>query len=117
MAKLSNVKVVDMVGGAVTKIAYKGEEYSLTDEEARVGDIKFYIRGWDSQLADSYYKIVEIDDYARVEDENGIFTGISTHTKVNISIYSAKKRTSSLAIRFVLLMRIEHSASTASAMY
>ena len=39
MAKLDGVKVLDMVGGNVTKVAYNGAEYVKTDEIVKDGDI------------------------------------------------------------------------------
>lgn len=39
MAKLEGVKVIDMVGGEVTKIAYEGEEYAKVDGVGKAGDI------------------------------------------------------------------------------
>lgn len=39
MAKLTNVKTVDMVNGEITKVAYEGAEYLLTTEKAVEGDL------------------------------------------------------------------------------
>lgn len=82
MAKLENVKVIDMANGEVTKIEYEGEEYTITEEKAQVGDILFNIKEMiSSQLADSYYKVVKVDDFARVEDERGELHGWRHHTQ------------------------------------
>lgn len=39
MAKLTNVKTIDMVNGEITKVAYEGAEYAKTDEPVKEGDL------------------------------------------------------------------------------
>lgn len=39
MAKLTNVKTVDMVNGEITKVAYDGAEYAKVDGSAKIGDL------------------------------------------------------------------------------
>lgn len=71
MAKLEGVKVIDMVDGEVTKVSFEGGVYELTFEQAQVGDVLFNINEGTSRRANTYYKVVEVDGYARVSDENG----------------------------------------------
>lgn len=39
MAKLEGVKVLDMVGGEITKVAYDGAEYVKVDGRGQIGDL------------------------------------------------------------------------------
>lgn len=75
MAKLEGVKLIEVSRGEVSKIEYEGVEYELTEERARVGDIIFNIGGWGSQLKDAYYEVIKVDEYVRVEDEEGYLNG------------------------------------------
>lgn len=77
MARLNDVKVLDMKDGKVTKIEREGVKYELTDEKAREGDVIFNIRGRADRLKDEYYEVVKVDEYARVEDEAGGINGYS----------------------------------------
>ncbi|WP_060207075.1 hypothetical protein [Sporosarcina koreensis] len=44
MAKLENVRTIDMVNGEITKIAYDGAEYVKVEEEAKVDDILLRVK-------------------------------------------------------------------------
>lgn len=79
MAKLQDVKVIDMVDGEVTKVAYNGEEYKLTEDEAQVGDI---MRPNGTHFEHNimhykYYDVIEVSEGSIcVIDEEGYRNGI-----------------------------------------
>ena len=61
MAKLENVKVIDMVGGEVAKITYEGAEYTKIDGEVSVGDIAYLIAGGYHFIDNNaFYSVFEI---------------------------------------------------------
>lgn len=61
-----------MKDGEATKVEYDGRTYELTEEQAQVGDLLYNIEGFGrAQLAEEYYEVIEVDEFARVEDEDG----------------------------------------------
>lgn len=56
MAKLTNVKTVDMVNGEITKVAYDGAEYAKVDDGQK-GDIGLVVNDWGDQKVGEYYEI------------------------------------------------------------
>ncbi|MDQ0174436.1 hypothetical protein [Bacillus chungangensis] len=73
MAKLYDVKVLDMVDGEVKKIEYDGHVYVKTSAPAQVGDVMLEVRGTSTRTADAFYKVEKLDDYVRVSDDrNGL---------------------------------------------
>lgn len=63
MAKLSGVKVIDMTAGEVTKVAYEGAEYILTQEAPAVDDIIRTDGAWSGTVEEgNFYKCVDLDE-------------------------------------------------------
>src|SRR5699024_12342899 len=58
MARLKDVKVVDMVDGEITKISYRGEEYIFTEDVNKYGDIVLVVEPWGSQIKGEYYPVI-----------------------------------------------------------
>ncbi|MGK9388888.1 hypothetical protein [Bacillus sp. RK1064] len=61
MAALKGVKTIDMVGGEITKVAYKGAEYERVEGDAKVGDLFLPRKGFHDMTAGSFYVIEEVD--------------------------------------------------------
>lgn len=64
MAKLENVKTIDMVNGEITKVEYNGDIYVKVDEgqgTENIGDIVIGKKG--KGRDDSYFEIVEISSF------------------------------------------------------
>src|SRR5699024_1485386 len=58
MARLKDVKVVDMVDGEITKISYRGEEYIFTEDVNKYGDIELVVEPRGSQIKGEYYAVI-----------------------------------------------------------
>ncbi|GGP13488.1 hypothetical protein [Oceanobacillus neutriphilus] len=101
MAKLTNVKTLEMVGGTVTKIEYEGELYEKVSagEADQIGDIvagKIPITA--SEL--SFFEVIGINDTVEHKgtgmfyDEDGDYNGMlryDTFRKVDTSLSGLKK--------------------------
>lgn len=72
MAKLENVKTIDMVNGEITKVAYEGAEYAKVNGEAQVGDLIQAKRTALDTTKDAFYKIIEVSEsgFSYSDDEN-----------------------------------------------
>lgn len=71
MASLQEVLVLDAKDGNIERIAYQGEYYVLTEQEADVGDIILNIEGLsDTLTANRFYKVGEIGEYVWFSDDN-----------------------------------------------
>ncbi|MGE7843922.1 hypothetical protein ACQKNX_24450 [Lysinibacillus sp. NPDC093712] len=75
MAKLMNVKTVDMVNGEITKVAYDGAEYAKVDSAEAgdlalcTGDVTYFTKG-------EFYEVTEVDsdgDIHAIDDEGDRF--------------------------------------------
>lgn len=55
MAKLENVKTIDMVNGEITKVAYDGAEYGRVEGEAKAGDIVLVKEAWGDQNVGEFF--------------------------------------------------------------
>lgn len=73
MAKLTNVKTVDMVNGEITKVAYEGAEYLLTTEKAVEGDLITFLPSARRDVTQGeFYKVTGVchfDDTIRMIDD------------------------------------------------
>lgn len=78
MAKLENVKVIDMVNGEVTKIAYDGDEYTKVEGDGKAGDIGLRIKNDASWARIGEYFKVHVD-YLTLEyrDNDGDTTEVN----------------------------------------
>lgn len=71
MAKLTNVKTVDMVNGEITKVAYDGAEYTKV-ESGEKGDIAVIVDAWGDQVIGEHYFV----NYRNVDYDGDVFIGI-----------------------------------------
>jgi hypothetical protein len=73
MAKLENVKILDMVNGEVTRIEYKGAVYEKVNEEAQEGDLVRVIDddGIGHVTQGGFYETYIDDDDLVFDDDDG----------------------------------------------
>lgn len=73
MAKLNGVTTVDMINGEITKIAYEGSEFVLSDDEPEVGDIIRTKKGREDVTRGAYYEVVEdrLYSFTTIKDDVG----------------------------------------------
>ncbi|MCC8352539.1 hypothetical protein [Bacillus sp. AF23] len=57
MAKLENVKTLDMVNGEITKVSYGRAEYERVEGAAQVGDIVLVKEAWGSQNVGEFFVV------------------------------------------------------------
>jgi len=58
MAKLNGVNVLDMTDGKIKKVEYDGEQYELTEGDARTGDIVLIIEAREDTTLSAFYLYV-----------------------------------------------------------
>lgn len=75
MAKLNNVKVLDMVGGEITKIAYDGAEYTKVDDIASKNDIAEIVKAWGNQEKGEFYRVIQ-DEHILYGNDDDTFVYI-----------------------------------------
>lgn len=77
MAKLNDVKTLDMAGGEITKIAYNGANYVKTDAPPQVGDLMLETTGrkYSDVTKGAFYEIIRLDsddDPEFIDDEGDL---------------------------------------------
>lgn len=76
MAKLTNVKTVDMVNGEITKVAYDGAEYAKVDSVVEsTEDILLAIEHGNDRTKGEFYRVIGVGIIIRWEDDvstNGV---------------------------------------------
>lgn len=73
MAKLENVKTLDMVNGEITRVEYNGETYSKVSGSAEVDDLVIVVKPWSTVEKGGYYFVEKLSsghghDYVHVGD-------------------------------------------------
>ena len=101
MANLNGVKVIDMVGGEITKVAYDGAEYVKVGGDAQVGNlIRIAKTGCDVEVDDFYnVKGLDEDGDAKIVDRAGDYRGIFTESHNLFRKVSAKPAGSTVETR------------------
>lgn len=97
MAKLEGVKVMDMVNGEITKIAYDGAEYAKVGdgfENANVGDIFTTPMKHTGMTPNTYYELIRTNSSeVRFYNDNDYYDGFNrtySHAKVFRKISDGK---------------------------
>jgi hypothetical protein len=89
MAKLNNVKVIDVAGGEVMKVAYDGAEYVKDGGIAQVGDV---ILAGSEMVYDTtpgaYYEVVELDS----EGDSVIFDDVGDRHIWSVTRYTRLRK-------------------------
>jgi len=92
MAALNGVKILDMVGGEITKIEYNGAEYVRVDGNAEIGDlIQIAKSGIDIEVGD-IFKVEGLDEDrdAKIFDNADDFRGVNNHHHILFRKVSAE---------------------------
>jgi hypothetical protein len=109
MAKLENVKILDMVNGEPTRVEYNGEVYVKTEDDAKAGDLVRVIDAFYITCVEEggFYDIFDRHDLLMFLDDDGDFRpyklnrrGFETFRKV-----SETKASADLAERLAELER------------
>jgi hypothetical protein len=109
MAKLENVKILDMVNGEPTRVEYDGEVYVKTEDDAKAGDLVRVIDAFYITCVEEggFYDIFDRHDLLMFLDDDGDFRpyklnrrGFETFRKV-----SETKASADLAERLAELER------------
>ncbi|MED3353395.1 hypothetical protein P4388_33355, partial [Bacillus thuringiensis] len=77
MAVLKGVKTLDMMGGEITKVAYKDAEYERVEGDARVGDLLSVTEGIYHEDVGEFFECYDVDCDGDAVFDDGVCRGVA----------------------------------------